>query len=136
MLRANLDEADDRAARHRAAMLALERDQVFAVQGWAPSVRAAALREFADERRLALTIEGPGPQDVPPTLLDNPPALRGGEGLVESFWRPAHRLWNPPKPGFFPSPAFLPMTSPAVGIAGSLGAFLLPFCAAMGGPAR
>jgi V/A-type H+/Na+-transporting ATPase subunit I len=91
-LRASLDEADDRAARQRAAMRALERDQVFAVQGWAPSARAPALRQFAAERQLALTIAGPGPQDTPPTLLDNPPVLRGGEGLVEFYMTPAYRL--------------------------------------------
>ena len=47
-LREHLDEADDRAARERAAMRALERDQVFAVQGWAPS---AARSSAASVRR-------------------------------------------------------------------------------------
>ena len=55
------------------------RDRFFAVQGWAPEARAAALRQFAADRGLAVTIEPPGPQDKPPTLLANPPALRGGK---------------------------------------------------------
>ena len=36
VLRDTLDEADDRAARQRAALGAIDQDQVFAVQGWAP----------------------------------------------------------------------------------------------------
>jgi V/A-type H+-transporting ATPase subunit I len=132
MLRANLDEADDRAARHRAAMRALERDQVFAVQGWAPSVRAPALREFADERGLALTIEGPGPQDVPPTLLDNPPALRGGEGLVEFYMTPAYRLWDPSKAVFFAFAVFFAMIFSDAGYACLLGVILMAMWRRMG----
>ena len=42
MLHEALDEADDRAARERAALVTLDQDQVFAVQGWAPRARAAA----------------------------------------------------------------------------------------------
>jgi V/A-type H+-transporting ATPase subunit I len=74
MLGNSLDEADDRAARDRAALVTLEQDQVFAVQGWVPSERASSLRQFADDRELAVTIEAPSTQDVPPTLLDNPSA--------------------------------------------------------------
>ena len=39
-LRLALDEADDRAARERAGRRAIERDRVFAVQGWAPRERS------------------------------------------------------------------------------------------------
>jgi V/A-type H+-transporting ATPase subunit I len=68
IIRATLDEADDRAARHRAALGVIDQDQVFAVQGWIPSESASALRQFAADQQLALTIEAPGPQDKPPTL--------------------------------------------------------------------
>src|SRR5262245_62791638 len=63
-----LDEADGRAARQQAARRVLEEDRFFAVQGWAPEAQAAALRQFASDSGLAVTIEAPGPQDKPPTL--------------------------------------------------------------------
>jgi V/A-type H+-transporting ATPase subunit I len=131
-IRANLDEADDRAARQRAAHQALERDQVFAVQGWAPSARVAALRQFAAERQLALTIAGPGPQDTPPTLLDNPVVLRGGEGLVEFYMTPAYRLWDPSKAVFFAFAAFFAMIFSDAGYGLLLGLILLAMWRRMG----
>lgn len=108
-LREHLDQADDGAARQRAASQALERDQLFAVQGWVPSARVAALRQFAAERNLAVTVEGPSPQDTPPTLLENPPPLRGGESLVTFYMTPAYRLWDPSKSVFFAFAAFFAM---------------------------
>src|SRR5262245_28941220 len=68
VLRETLDAADDRAARQQAARRVLEEDRFFAVQGWAPEAQAAALRQFASDSGLAVTIEAPGPQDKPPTL--------------------------------------------------------------------
>src|SRR5260370_24860798 len=125
-LRENLDAADDRAARQRAALRAMERDQLFAVQGWAPSARAPALRQFAAERQLALTIAGPAPGDTPPTLLDNPRALRGGEGLGEFYMTPAYRLWDPSKAVFFAFAVFFAMIFSYAGYALLLGLLLLP----------
>jgi V/A-type H+/Na+-transporting ATPase subunit I len=131
-LRENLNEADDRAARQRAGLRALERDQVFAVQGWAASERVSALRQFAAEQKLALTIAGPGPQDTPPTLLENPPALRGGEGLVEFYMTPAYRLWDPSKAVFFAFAAFFAMIFSDAGYAVLLGIILLAMWRRMG----
>jgi V/A-type H+/Na+-transporting ATPase subunit I len=131
-LRENLDEADDRAARKRAVSQVLERDQVFAVQGWAPSARVSALRQFAAERKLALTIEGPRPQDTPPTLLENPPALRGGEGLVTFYMTPAYRLWDPSKAVFLAFAVFFSMIFSDAGYAALLGVILLALWKRMG----
>ena len=108
VLRETLDEADDRAARQQAARRVLEEDRFFAVQGWAPEARAAALRQFAADHGLAVTIEPPGPQDKPPTLLANPPALRGGEDLVSFYMTPAYRMWDPSKACCSPSRCFSP----------------------------
>jgi V/A-type H+/Na+-transporting ATPase subunit I len=127
-----LDETDDRVARQRAAMRALERDELFALQGWAPRRQAAALREFAADRRLALTIEPPGLRDSPPTLLENPPALRGGEGLVEFYMTPAYRLWDPSQSVFFAFAAFFAMILSDAGYAAILGIILLAMWRRMG----
>lgn len=108
-LAAALSEADDRAARERAAQGALERDQVFAVQGWAPVDHAQALREFVAGRGLAVTIEAPGAGDAPPTLLDNPAALRGGEALVNFYKTPAYSSWDPSRAVLFAFAGFFAM---------------------------
>jgi V/A-type H+/Na+-transporting ATPase subunit I len=120
-----LAEADDRAARQRAAQRTLERDQLFAVQGWAPRTRAEALRQFAADHRLAFTIEPPGPQDKPPTLLDNPPALRGGEGLVTFYMTPEYHMWDPSKAVLFAFAVFFAMIFADAGYGLLLGIILL-----------
>jgi V/A-type H+/Na+-transporting ATPase subunit I len=120
-----LAEADDRAARQRAAQRTLEQDLLFAVQGWAPRTRAGALRQFASDHRLALTVEPPGPQDKPPTLLENPPALRGGEGLVTFYMTPEYHMWDPSKAVLFAFAVFFAMIFADAGYGLLLGIILL-----------
>ena len=72
-----------------------------------------------------MTIEAPGPQDTPPTLLDNPPALRGGEGLVTFYMTPAYRLWDPSKAVFFAFAVFFAMIFSDAGYGLLLGGILL-----------
>lgn len=132
LLREALDEADDRSARQRAMARTLERDQLFAVQGWAPESQAPLLRKFGAERRLALTIEPPRPADNPPTLLHNPAALRGGEQLVEFYRTPAYRLWDPSQTTFFAFAAFFAMIISDAGYALLLGLLLLGMWRSMG----
>ncbi|BDG01460.1 V-type ATP synthase subunit I [Anaeromyxobacter oryzae] len=108
-LRAALDAADDRAAREQAARATLERDEVLAVQGWAPRDRVAALRQYATDRRLAITVAEPGLGEAPPTLLANPPALRGGEALVNFYRTPGYHMWDPSKAVFLSFVAFFGM---------------------------
>lgn len=132
VLRETLDETDDRAARQQAGVRAMERDQLFAVQGWAPSRQAPVLRQFGAQRGLALTIEPPSAEDNPPTLLDNPPALRGGEELVEFYMTPAYRLWDPSKAMFFSFAMFFAMILSDAGYALLLGVILLAMWRRMG----
>jgi V/A-type H+-transporting ATPase subunit I len=136
MLGEALDEADDRAARARAASAAIERDEVFAVQGWAPRARAAALRQFAADHQLAVTIEAPGAGDTPPTLLDNPPVLRGGEGLVEFYKTPGYSTWDPSKTVFLGFTLFFAMIFSDAGYGLVLGILLLVLWKRLSGPAR
>jgi len=124
-LRGALDEADDRAARAEARRATLERDQVFAVQGWAPTARVEALREYARARHLAVTVEPPGSADRPPTLLENPPALRGGEGLVTFYRTPGYRMWDPSRAVFLGFVVFFGMILSDAGYGLVLGLGLL-----------
>src|SRR5215831_10018448 len=124
VLRETLDEADDRAARQKAARQVLEQDYLFAVQGWAPEARAAALRQFGADHGLAVTIAPPGPQDKPPTLLANPPALRGGEGLITFYKTPAYNMWDPSKAVLFAFALFFAMIIADAGYGVLLGVIL------------
>src|SRR5262249_1802826 len=99
-------------------------EQLFAVQGWAPEARAAALRQFAADHGLAVTIAAPGPQDTPPTLLANPPALRGGEDLITFYMTPAYRMWDPSKAVLFAFSGFFAMVFGDAGYGVLLGSIL------------
>jgi V/A-type H+-transporting ATPase subunit I len=120
-----LDEADDRAAREQAARRALEHDQVFAVQGWAPAKLSGALRQFAADRGLAIILAAPSPQDDPPTLLENPAALRGGEGLVQFYRTPGYKMWDPSKSVYLGFAFFFGMIFSDAGYGLLLGVVLL-----------
>jgi len=135
VLRETLDEADDRAARQQASRRVLEQDHLFAVQGWAPAARAAALRQFGADHGLALTIEPPGPQDKPPTLLANPPALRGGEELISFYMTPAYNLWDPSKAVLFAFALFFAMIFADAGYGVLLGGILWAMWKRMGATA-
>src|SRR6266436_2613645 len=135
VLRETLDEADDRAARQQASRRVLEQDHLFAVQGWAPAARAAALRQFGADHGLALTIEPPGPQDKPPTLLANPPALRGGEELISFYMTPAYNMWDPSKAVLFAFGLFFAMIFADAGYGVLLGGILWAMWKRMGATA-
>ena len=135
MLEETLDEADDRAVRQQAARLVLEEDRLFAVQGWAPEARAAALRQFSADHGLAVTIEPPGPQDKPPTLLANPPALRGGEDLITFYMTPAYNMWDPSKAVLFAFALFFAMIIADAGYGVLLGVILWAMWKRMGATA-
>jgi len=109
ILRNFLDEADNRAAREQAARKVLERDHVFAVQGWSPAERASALRRYASDSQLAVIIEEPGPHDSPPTLLRNATLLSSGEDMVTFYKTPSYRMWDPSKAVFAAFAVFFAM---------------------------
>ena len=76
---------------------ALTRDEagVFVLLAWLPEQRLDRYRRFAETNGLALLIEDPTEQDRPPTLLENHPAVAGGEDLVGFYQTPDYRGWDP-----------------------------------------
>lgn len=90
-----LDQADDHASLVHAMQQTLDQPALFALQGWVPVAAAPRLESLAAERGLALTIEPPAESDSPPTLLDNPEALAGGEATVTFYMTPGYRSWDP-----------------------------------------
>lgn len=95
LLSQHLAEAEDRAQLRQALTQTLDGDGVFAVQGWVAESRLSGVERFADTHRLALLVEEPESEDTPPTLLENPPLLSGGEDLVTFYQTPGYRDWDP-----------------------------------------
>ncbi len=95
LLSDELDDADNLAARDQAARQTLNGPSVFALQGWVPRHAGDRIRQFAREHLLALTIEPAGPDDAPPTLLENPESFAGSEALVTFYKTPDYRSWDP-----------------------------------------
>ncbi len=104
-----LDGLEDHAARQYAAHQTFDSAPLFAMQAWAPEARIDELQVYADEEGLALEVADPAPEDVPPTLFENPPRLRAGEDLVTFYQTPAYRLWDPSSVVFFSFAIFFAM---------------------------
>jgi len=125
-------EADDRAVLEHAGKQTLEDSGVFAVQGWAPRAALAQIEQFANEHGLALSVEEPGPEDNPPTLLANPEPLAGGEGAVTLYMTPGYRTWDPSIVVFFSFAVFFAMILSDAGYAAMLGVLLVPLWRPLG----
>ncbi len=95
MLKMDLDAADDKAAQLAAAEGALDDDTVFAVQGWVPRMAMDGVKQFAQQNRIAITIEPARATDAAPTLLRNPDRVAGAEGCVTFYITPGYHAWDP-----------------------------------------
>jgi V/A-type H+-transporting ATPase subunit I len=102
-------EADNRAAYEQARTEVFVDGPVFALQGWVPRALVSRVRDYAGERGLALTVADPGPGEEPPTLLENPPALGGGEDATTFYTVPGYRTWDPSLAVFFAFSIFFAM---------------------------
>lgn len=118
-------EADDQAVLEHAGRQTLDVSRVFAAQGWAPRGALPRIEEFARQQGLALSIEEPGPEDNPPTLLDNPELLAGGESTVTFYMTPGYRAWDPSIVVFFSFALFFAMIFSDAGYGLLLGVVLL-----------
>ncbi len=127
-----LDGLDDLAARDRAAAQTARAEPVYALQGWAPRERADEIRAYAAGHGLAIDVEEPGPGEEPPTLFENPPALRGGEDLVNFYMTPSYWVWDPSSVVFLSFAVFFAMILADAGYAAVLGAIVLAYWKKMG----
>lgn len=94
-LRDNLYAAEDRAALTKAVDETWSEKHVFAIQGWAPEAAIDRIRGYTDSAGLALLERKPASREAPPTLLDNPEQLGGGQEIV-SFWQlPGYHDFDP-----------------------------------------
>lgn len=121
----HLAHAENQAALRQAGEMTLDTGELFVLQGWAPRRAVPAIREYAAGLGLALVAEAPGKDEAPPTLLENPEKVSGGQDLVSFFQTPGYTGWDPSQVLFFSFALFFAMIMGDAGYATLLLAFLL-----------
>ena len=124
----NLHRLEDLAAREEAARQTYDEERLFALQAWVPAHEQEPLLAYAKAKGLALEIQEPGPDDEPPTFLENRHQAAGsGQDLVLFYMTPGYRLWDPSSVVFFSFVLFFAMILSDAGygllLAGVLGLF-------------
>ncbi len=132
LLSKNLARAEDQTVLQEASRQTKEEDGIFMVQGWMPKRNLKQLDLFAEQQGLAFFAEPPKPDETPPTLMENPPAFKGGEALVTFYETPGYRTWDPSTTVFFSFALFFAMILADTGYALLLWAGLLYFWKRMG----
>ena len=128
----SVNRLEDQAARTHAGQETLDSDPIFAVQGWARQDIVPQIRSYSENRRLALTVDDPGPEDEPPTLFENPEPVAGGEDLVSFYMTPSYRMWDPSSVVFFSFAVFFAMIMSDAGYSALLGIILAAVWTRMG----
>ncbi len=128
----SVNQLEDQAARDNAGQETFDSDPIFAVQGWAQQTMVPQLRSYSEKKRMALTIEDPGPEDQPPTLLENPKPVAGGQDLVSFYMTPSYSMWDPSSVVFFSFAVFFAMIMSDAGYSALLGIVLAGVWTRMG----
>jgi V/A-type H+-transporting ATPase subunit I len=95
LLSVNLAEAENRASLAFADQQTREEEGVVAVQGWVPEAAVSDIEKAAARMQLACLVEEPGPDDDPPTLLEERPEMEAGLDLAMFYQVPGYRSWDP-----------------------------------------
>ncbi len=95
LMRASLSEAETAAELAHATQKVHQDEDLFAIQGWVPQDRQEAVLEMAKAGGLAVLIEEPGPEDSPPTLLEQPEERSAGVDLAMFYQVPGYKDWDP-----------------------------------------
>lgn len=109
MLTLHLAEAEDYQQFANAQLATLDRDGIFAVQGWVPESELKTYSQLAGQLKLACLIEDPDSAETPPTLLENNAVLAGGEEVVKFYQTPNYHEWDPSAVVFFSFALFFAM---------------------------
>ena len=128
----NIDRLEDQAALKDAGERTYAEDPIFALQAWTPKDTIARLKQYASDRGLVFETAEPQPEETPPTLMLNPPALAGGQDLVSFYTTPRYWLWDPSMIVFFSFALFFAMIFADAGYSASLGLIVALFWKKMG----
>ncbi len=120
----NLVENEDEQVLKSAYSLCLQDQNLFAVQAWIAEKNTADFFNFAEDNDLVLMLEDINQNDQPPTLLENPELLSGGEEVVKFYQTPAYNGWDPSIVLFFSFAFFFAMILSDAGYATFFGLIL------------
>ena len=128
----NIDRLEDQAAVKDAAEQTYAEDPVFALQAWTPKNTIARLQQYANAQGLVFETADPQPTETPPTLMQNPQGLAGGQDLVSFYTTPKYWLWDPSIIVFFSFALFFAMIFSDAGYSAALGLIAAAFWKKMG----
>ncbi len=129
---ANLARLEDEAAVLDALRNTYAEDSVFALQAWAPGNRVKQLGEYARNKKMVFESAVPQPTETPPTWLQNPGTVAGGQDLVSFYTTPQYWLWDPSTIVFFSFTVFFAMIFADAGYSGVMGLLTALFWKKMG----
>ncbi len=95
LMRRNLSAAESAAELAHATQKVRDEEAMFALQGWVPEDRIEAVLEMAQAKDAAVLIENPGPDDTPPTLLEQPEKRSAAADLALFYQVPGYKDWDP-----------------------------------------
>ncbi|MDX1743182.1 MAG: V-type ATPase 116kDa subunit family protein [Ruegeria sp.] len=95
LMRRNLSVAESAAELAHATQKVRDEEAMFAVQGWVPEDRIDAVLDMAEAKDAAVLIEDPGPDETPPTLLEQPEKRSAAVDLALFYQVPGYRDWDP-----------------------------------------
>jgi len=105
----NIERLEDQAAVVDAVEKTYADDAVFALQAWVPKRNVPELKAYARDRKLVFENTPPYPHETPPTLMENPSGISGGQDLVSFYTTPQYWLWDPSPIVFFSFAVFFAM---------------------------
>ncbi|WP_170409128.1 V-type ATP synthase subunit I [Ruegeria atlantica] len=95
LMRRNLSVAESAAELAHATQKVRDEEAMFALQGWVPEDRIDAVLDMANAKDAAVLIEKPGPEDSPPTLLEQPEKRSAAVDLALFYQVPGYKDWDP-----------------------------------------
>ncbi len=128
----SIDRLEDQAAVKDAIEQTYTEDPIFALQAWTPENTVDRLQQYANDQNLVLETAVPQPEETPPTLMQNPRALAGGQDLVSFYTTPRYWLWDPSIIVFFSFAVFFAMIFADAGYSTILGLIVAGFWKKMG----
>ncbi|WP_170513134.1 V-type ATP synthase subunit I [Ruegeria atlantica] len=95
LMRLNLSVAESAAELAHATQKVRDEEAMFALQGWVSENRIDAVLDMAKGKDAAILIEDPGPEDSPPTLLEQPEKRNAAVDLALFYQVPGYKDWDP-----------------------------------------
>lgn len=128
----SINRLEDRASLADVLGRTFDEPPLFAMQGWVARRDVALVREFTEAQHLALVVEAPAAGEQPPTLMENPEPVAGGQSLVSFYMTPGYTTWDPSLIVFFSFALFFAMIMSDAGYALVLGTIIAFYWGRMG----